>query len=157
MMKPEDALKQQTESLSPDAVDWEDRYKRLAAELDNTRKRLLKNAALEIENARDRIVLDMLPLADNLERIVEAGTRDPNITRWLDGVRITLQSFQSSLQKYGVERIEASGQMFDPELHEAVATRESEEQPSGSVLDVVQAGYLREGRLLRPARVVIAA
>jgi molecular chaperone GrpE len=138
-------------------IDWEDRYKRLAAELDNTKKRLAKNAAQEIEQARDRVLLDMLPFADNLERFINNYSNYPECTNLIDGVQLTLRSFQRTLEQYHVEPIEALKQSFDPAIHEATASMSYPSLPDGTVIEVIQTGYLRDGRVLRPAKVVVNA
>jgi molecular chaperone GrpE len=152
-----------------DAGVWRNRFMRLQADLDNLRKRTEQRVENETADARHRILLDMLPLADHLELALLHGQSDPeqadSIHRdFLRNVEATLRAFLDTLQRYGVERIEALGQPFDPNWHEAVGRVEEDpsEQPTGSVepntvVRVVQSGYRDGSRLLRPARVLISA
>jgi molecular chaperone GrpE len=137
-------------------IDWEDRYKRLAAEIENTKKRLARNSSQTIEQMLDRLLLDMLPFADNLERILSNQGGDDRCSQLVDGVRLTFRDFQNTLKRYGVKPLEALNQPFDPAFHEATAVVEDPSQPGGTVIEVIQTGYLREDRLLRPAQVIVS-
>lgn len=137
-------------------IDWEDRYKRLAAEIENTKKRLARNSSQTIEQMQDRLLLDMLPFADNLERILSNQSGDDRCSQLVDGVRLTFRDFQNTLKRYGVKPLEALNQPFDPAFHEATAVVENSSQPGGIVIEVIQTGYLREERLLRPAQVIVS-
>jgi molecular chaperone GrpE len=139
------------------SIDWEDRYKRLAAELENTKKRLARNSAQKIEQKQDQLLLDMLSLADNLERILNNQVDDPRCSQLMDGIRLTYQNFQNVMKQYGVEPIEALNRPFDPAFHEANALVEHPSQPGGIIIKVIQSGYLREDHLLRPAQVIVSA
>lgn len=144
------------ENNSQQSVDWEDRYKRLAAELENTKKRYARSATQSIEVQFDTLLLDMLSFADNLERILNNWEGDPHCSQLVDGVRLTYRDFHNTLKRYNVKPLEALEQPFDPEFHDATALVEHPSLPGGIVVEVVQTGYLREGRLLRPAKVVIS-
>ena len=129
---------------------------RLAAELDNQRKR----AARELENARkfgiERFAAELLAVLDSLEKAVETGAdASPDALR--EGTEATLRLLEAAMQKFGVQEIDPLGEPFDPEFHEAMTTQPSAEAEPGSVLAVIQKGYSLNGRLLRPARVVVAA
>jgi molecular chaperone GrpE len=140
-----------------ETIDWEDRYKRLAAELDNTKKRLAKNSAETIERMQDQLLLEMLPLADNLERILRNQVNDSHCAQLRDGIRLTYRDFQNALKRYGIEQMQALNRPFDPNFHEATALVNRPSQPGGIVVEVLQSGYLRDGRVLRPARVVVSS
>lgn len=139
------------------SVDWEDRYKRLAAELENTKKRLARNSAQAIEQMQDQLLIDMLSFADDLERILENEKDYQECPRLREGVQITFRSLQSTLKRYGIEPIEALKRPFDPTYHEAAALVEHPSHPGGIIIEVLQSGYLRHGRLIRPAKVVVSA
>jgi molecular chaperone GrpE len=147
---------QEQHSKDQDA-DWEDRYKRLAAELDNIRKRLARNSSQAVEQMQDQLLLEMLPVADNLARILSNQADDPGCSQLVDGIRLTYRDFQNALKRYGVEPIEALNRPFDPNIHEAAAMIEHPSHPGGVVIEVIQRGYLRDGRLLRPAQVIVSA
>jgi molecular chaperone GrpE len=132
------------------------RYLRTAAELENVRKR----AARDIEQVRkfavERLAAELLPVLDSLEMGLEAaGSATPEAL--VEGKRATLRLLTGALQKFGVEGISPADQPFDPQLHEAISVQPASGAPPGSIVAVVQKGYQLNGRLLRPARVVVAA
>ena len=131
------------------------KYLRIVAELDNVRKR----AARDLEKARmfgvEGLAGELLNVADSLEMALETGSQAPAETL-LEGGRATLKQLQVAMEKYGVTVISPEGEPFDPELHEAMSVQESATAEPDSVLFVVQRGYQLNGRLLRPARVIVA-
>jgi molecular chaperone GrpE len=131
-------------------------YLRGAAEFENFRKRMSR----ELESARqygiERFAAEILPVADSLGLGLDvASTADPEILA--EGHRATLRQLQNAFARAGITEIDPAGQPFDPELHEAMTTLPSADQPPNTVLQVVQKGYLLNGRLLRPARVIVSA
>jgi molecular chaperone GrpE len=136
-------------------VDWREAYMRLAAEIDNTKKRLARNAERHLERERAEVLASMLPVADNLERILAHSRQveERDLTR---GLEIALQDLTARLRKNGVEPFEAEGAPFDPEWHEAIGAISERNVPSGTVVKVEQKGYRLDGKLLRPARVLVA-
>ena len=146
---------------SPDEVegmaDWHDRYLRLAAELDNSKKAYERAYAHRAQQERERFLRDLLPLADNLERALEHAIPSERETSLYGGIELTLRELWRTLEKYGVERIEALGMPFDPDLHEAVAVVPHPTLAPGTVMRVEQPGYLLDRRLLRPALVMVTA
>ncbi len=133
-----------------------DKYVRAAAELDNVRKR----AQRDVENARkfalERFATDLLAVRDSLELGLTAG--DPaDATAIGEGIEATLKLLTSTMQQFGIHEIDPQGEPFDPHLHEAVSMQPSFDLEPGSVLAVLQKGYTLNGRLLRPARVVVVA
>jgi molecular chaperone GrpE len=139
------------------AVDWQERYLRLAAELDNSRKAYERAYAHRAQQERERFMRDLLPLVDNLQRAIEHATPPERQTTLFGGIELTLRDLQRTLERHGVERIEALGEPFDPDLHEAVAAVHHPSLPSGTVMRVELPGYLIDGRLLRPAQVMVTA
>jgi molecular chaperone GrpE len=136
-----------------------DRYLRAAADLENLRKRQKR----EIEDAKfetkGKVLKEMLPVVDNLERAIEHATaaaggneKDPI----LEGVQLVLRQFMTSFERLDVFPIDAQGQPFDPNLHEAISQLETDEHPPGTVVQVLQRGYRAGDRLLRPSLVVVA-
>lgn len=139
------------------AAQAEDRWLRSQAELDNVRKRTARELADGLRYANERLVKELLPVLDNLERALAASAGDPGSAAALrDGVSLTLNQFLGALKKFGVEPVEALGRPFDPAVHEAIQQVESD-QPAGTVVAAYQRGYLLNGRLLRPAMVGVAA
>lgn len=130
---------------------------RLHAEMDNQRKRSLR----EIEQTRrygsERLLADLLQVADSLERGLQAAEADGATVETLkEGKALTLSQLSKLLSSQGVEGIDPMGQPFDPESHQAMAMQPSSEHPEGVVLQVVQKGYRLHDRLLRPAMVIVS-
>lgn len=150
-------LKEQSVEDRTPAEDWEDKYKRLYAELENRKKRQDRLFAGRARQEKEDFIKSFLPLADNLERILEHSEKreNPETKSVLQGIELTLQAFLDALNKHGVQVINPVGQPFDPNLHEAVGIAPNPALPSGSVAYVEQKGYILDGQLLRPAKVLI--
>lgn len=148
--------KQLTEAEDKATQYWE-RLLRLQAEADNTQRRVERDIANAHKFALEKFVLDLLPVVDNLERAIASHSTDAaGAGSLLDGVSLTLKMFNTTMEKFGVEQINPEGQPFNPELHQAVSTQEDPAAKTGSVLNVLQKGYLLNKRLIRPALVVVA-
>jgi molecular chaperone GrpE len=137
------------------AENW-DKYLRAVAELENVRKR----AARDVENARkfalERFASELLAVRDSLEMgLATAGTAGVEDLR--EGSQATLKQLAATLERFGVTEVDPEGEPFDPAVHEAMTVQPSPEVEPGTVVAVYQKGYLLNGRLLRPARVVVAA
>jgi len=133
---------------------WE-RYLRAAAEAENTRKRAARDVEQAHKFALERIGKELLAVRDSLE--LGLGSADnANIESLLEGSAATLKLLSTTMEKFGIEVVDPAGEPFDPEVHEAISVQPSETVEPGSVLTVVQKGYLLNGRLLRPALVVVA-
>jgi molecular chaperone GrpE len=137
---------------APEAAD--DRYLRLAADFDNYRKRTAREQLELTKRATERLVAELLPVLDDLERALEAAEQHEE-AKLEDGVRLVHRSLAETLKREGLAEIEADGQ-FDPHKHEALLSQPSEAE-EGSVVQVIQKGYRLGDRVLRPARVVVAA
>lgn len=142
------------------AAEVHDRWLRSQAEIDNVRKRTARELAEGLKYANERLVKELLPVLDNLERALvavdaAAGTGE-GTAALRDGVSLTHAQLLGVLTKFGVEPIEALGRPFDPGVHEAIQHVESD-QPAGTVVAEYQRGYLLNGRLVRPAMVGVAA
>jgi molecular chaperone GrpE len=131
-----------------------DRLQRLAAEFDNFRKRSAREAAATIERANERLVKELLPVLDDLGRALEAAA-DHEEAKLEEGVRLVHRSLADLLEKEGLAEIETDGN-FDPHVHEALLSQPSDAE-EGTVIEVVQKGYKLGDKVLRPARVVVAA
>jgi molecular chaperone GrpE len=138
-------------------ADQKDSVIRAIADADNIRKR----AQLDIDKARkfalEKFAAELLPVADNLERALQVA--DPGneaIKPVVDGVELTLKSFISGIEKFGIEVIDPQGQPFNPELHQAMSMQEDAELAPNTVMAVMQKGYVLNGRLLRPAMVMVS-
>jgi molecular chaperone GrpE len=137
------------------ATESRNSYLRAVAEMDNFRKR----SERELDNARkfaiERFAQELVPVGDALEAGINAAAANPG-PALLEGAQATLRQLHRAFDKGGIKIIDPAGQPFDPEWHEAMAVQENAEQPAGSVLSVIQKGYSLNGRLLRPARVIVS-
>jgi len=139
--------------------DLTDRLLRSHAELDNIRKRAEREKADTAKYAVTKLAGEMVSVVDNLQRALAATPPEQQsgpAAALFDGVRLTEQSLLATLERYGVRRIEAHGQIFDPNQHEAVFQEDNANVPHGTVLQVFQEGFTLEGRTLRAAMVKIA-
>jgi molecular chaperone GrpE len=134
---------------------FEQLRKHLQNETDATRQRLNKAADERAQREKGDFIAALLPVLDNLERANEAAASGASAEDVAEGVRRTAASFQNALAAAGVEPIEAVGQQFDPEMHEAVETAEGDADDEGKVLVEYSRGYRMGDRLLRPARVKV--
>ncbi|MHB8469744.1 MAG: nucleotide exchange factor GrpE, partial [Gaiellaceae bacterium] len=130
-----------------------DNWKRAAADLENVKKRAARERQEYVTLANERLVTELLPILDDLERaLVAAGEHEGEQLE--EGVRLVHRSLAALLEKQGVKEIDTAGR-FDPHVHEALLAQPSEAE-TGSVLDVIQKGYTLGDRVVRPARVIVA-
>ena len=127
--------------------------KRVAAEFDNFRKRAARDYESLVSRANERVVKELLPVLDDLERALVAAEEHEE-AKLEEGVRLVHRELRSALAKEGLVEIDTDG-AFDPHVHEALLTQPSE-QDDGAILEVIQKGYRLGDRVLRPARVVIS-
>jgi molecular chaperone GrpE len=142
------------EALQAERDELFDRLQRLAAEFDNFRKRTARERVALNERANERLVKELIPVLDDLGRALEAASEHEE-AKLEDGVRLVHRALAELLTKEGLAEIETGGK-FDPHVHEALLSQPSDEE-EGSVIEVVQKGYKLGDKVLRPARVVIAA
>jgi molecular chaperone GrpE len=152
-VSPEDALVRAEETAEEN---W-NKYLRAIAELDNVRKR----ATRDVENARRYgaadLATELLAVADSLEMGLEAADNDDaTVESLLEGKQATLKQLRAAMEKAGIMAVSPEGEPFDPEVHEALSMQESDTAEPNTVITVVQRGYQLNGRLLRPARVIVA-
>jgi len=136
-----------------------DRFLRAAADLENHRRRTKRDLDDARAEARTRVLKEMLPVVDNLERGLahaEDAATAGDSAAIVDGLRLVLRQFNHAFERSDVTPVEAQGQPFDPNLHEAISQVESAEHPPGTVVSVLQRGYKLGDRLLRPSLVVVA-
>jgi molecular chaperone GrpE len=150
--QPEEGL--DVEALQAERDELFDQLQRLAAEFDNFRKRNARERAATIERANERLVKELLPILDDLGRALEAAEEHEG-AKLEEGVRLVHRALADLLVKEGLAEIETDGK-FDPHVHEALLSQPSDAE-EGSVIEVVQKGYRLGDKVLRPARVVVAA
>ena len=132
----------------------DDRLLRLAADFDNYKKRAAREREEYVVLANERLLKELLPVLDDLERALNAA-EDHEEAQLEEGVRLVHRSLASLLARNGVEEIATDGK-FDPHVHEALLAQPAEDREQGDVLDVVQKGYRLGDRVVRPARVIVA-
>jgi molecular chaperone GrpE len=138
------------------AKNW-DSYLRGVAEMENQRKRGQRDLENALKYGAERLLGELLPVKDSLEMAIASLGDKPEAAALHTGVDMTLKLLDSALERQGVSEISpAKGEVFDHEWHEAMATQESAEVPADRILTTVQKGYKLNGRLLRPARVLVA-
>ena len=137
------------------AIENRNAYLRSVAEFENFRKRMDR----ELENARkyavERFAQELVGVGDSLEAGIAAGSNNPG-PALLEGAQATLKQLHNAFEKAGIKLIDPVGQPFDPNWHEAMVAQASVDQPPNTVLNVIQKGYSLNGRLLRPARVIVS-
>jgi molecular chaperone GrpE len=150
----EDELRAEVQALK-------DRYLRMAAEYENQRRRALREQQESLQFANENLIKELLATVDNLERALgharsgEGSTFNPE--KLVEGVELTRRSLLNTLERSGLERIEAIGAKFDPRHHEAMRQIPTADQEPNTIVEVYQVGYLLKGRLLRPAMVAVAS
>ncbi|HET7571641.1 MAG TPA: nucleotide exchange factor GrpE [Gaiellaceae bacterium] len=132
----------------------EDRLLRLAADFENYKKRAARERAEYVALANERLLGELLPILDDLERALTAAEEHQE-AQLEEGVALVHRSLASLLERHGLTPIETDG-AFDPHVHEALLSQPSEDAESGAVLDVIQKGYRLGDRVVRPARVIVA-
>ncbi|MFC4699729.1 nucleotide exchange factor GrpE [Glaciecola siphonariae] len=151
------ALEEELAKAQATIEEQKDGVLRARADIENARRR----AEQEIDKARkfalEKFASELLPVIDNLERAMQsANGADESIKPLLDGVDLTLKSFISTIEKFGLEIVDPQGESFNPDHHQAMSMQESDEVAPNTVLAVMQKGYLLNGRLLRPAMVMVS-
>ncbi len=161
--KPVESLESRIESLEADlaaareeASHNQERWLRERADLENYKKRSERERADALRFANERLIKDVLPVVDNLERAVAHAQGGGNGEPLVEGVALVLKSLLEVLERHGVTRVEAKGTSFDPAHHEAVAHVVSTEHEPNAVMEEHQPGYRLKDRLLRPALVSVA-
>ena len=143
-------LVEELETVRRERDEYLEALRRLKAEFENARKRHQRERSRILETASERLVMELLPVLDNLDRALEA---EGDIR---EGVRATRDQLADVLGKEGLLPVASDGQPFDPIVHEAVMGQPSEEHEEGTILETFQRGYLLNGKPIRPAKVVVA-
>lgn len=149
------------DALKAQAEEWKDKCLRVAADLDNYRKRVTREKVEHTKYAAQHLLMRLLPIIDNFELALQHA-EPPDATnasaarQFIDGLKMTLSQMHALLRDSGVEIVNAEGQTFDPQLHEAVSHLESDQHAAGAVMQQLRKGYRLHERLLRPATVVVS-
>ena len=163
VMDIEDPQSQETQETDPlqeaeqKITELEDKYLRLNAEFDNYRKRVVKEKAELILNGGEKVLTDLLPVIDDLERARANVVKATEVEAVKEGILLIMEKFMTYLQKEGVTAIEAVGKDFNTDYHEAIAMVPGQpEEMKGKVIDCVQTGYMLNDKVIRHSKVAIA-
>jgi molecular chaperone GrpE len=140
-----------------EAAIWKKKYIYMLADLENTKKRLTRSSAQEVEQQKKELLRDVLPIADCLDMALMHLTHQEDCKNILDGVELVRNLLKKYLTKYDVHEIDAWGKPFDPKRQEAIGVIQHPEIPPNTVARVEQKGYLYQDELLRPARVLVVS
>lgn len=144
-------------NLKKEAIEYKDKYLRLLADADNARKRMQKEKQELTRYAIENVIVDFLPPLDNLENALKfAQEMSEEVRNWAFGFQMILTQFKDILAKNGVVSIDSLDMLFDPHLHEAIEMVETEDKPSGFIVEESIKGYKMADRVIRPARVKVA-
>lgn len=151
-----EALRERTTALQQERDEFRGLLQRTRADFENYQKRTQRDSAQERRYWHAGMALDLLPILDNFERAVAAAKQAGETGPLVQGVAMVQVQVLDVLKRHGITPIEAQGQPFDPNLHQAVMQQPSAEQPPNTVLQVLEQGFMIHDRVLRPARVVVS-
>ncbi len=152
----EDDLQKQLEQKECELQECRDKMLRLAAELDNFKKRMEREKEEHMKYALEAFAKELLPFLDNLERAVESAKENQDLEALLQGLELTLSGYLKTLEKFGLKVFAAEGQRFDPNIHEALGVEEAHDVEENTVIKELLKGYKLHERVLRPALVVVS-
>ncbi|MEQ8210827.1 MAG: nucleotide exchange factor GrpE [Lacipirellulaceae bacterium] len=152
-----DAAVEESEQVVDEVSDLKDRALRLTAELENVRSRAARELIEERKYASLGLARDLLPVVDNVDRAIEAAEKDNESSSLLEGFQLVRQQLLSVLAQHQCEAIEAEGQPFDPQFHEAILQQPSDEIEANHVTMVTQVGYKMHDRVVRPSQVIVSS
>ena len=147
----------QLEVLQKEIASLTDQLQRKQAEFDNYRKRIDRERSEFYQHGRREVLLEMLAVLDNFERAMTSAANTDDGAAFQQGVELIYKQFKDTLTKFGIQPIEAVGQIFDPHLHEAVTIEQTAEHEANTILAEFQKGYKLGNQLLRPSQVKVAA
>ena len=154
---PAEVTAAEVEDLKRQVAEKQDRLLRALAEVDNVKRRTQREREDYVRYANEGLVRDLLPILDNFDRALEAARATQEAAKVVDGVALIQRELLKALERVGVTRYSAVGERFDPNRHEATGRVVSVNQPPDTVVAELTAGYVLNGRVLRPAQVVVAA
>ena len=155
------SLQEIVAALQAEVGDLKDKWMRAHAEVDNIRKRAEREREEAAKYSIAKLARDIVAVGDNFQRAIDAvpagaAEKDPALKSFLDGVTMTERELLNALDRHGIRRVQPLNEQFNPHLHQAVAQVPRTDVPSGTIVEVYQAGYMIEDRVLRPAMVGVA-
>jgi molecular chaperone GrpE len=144
------------EQIKMEAAENYEKYLRISAEFENYKKRVQKDRTDLLNYGNERLIKDLLPAVDSIERALEHAPNSGDVDAFAEGLKLINEKLLASLEKHGVERIDSIGKEFDPNFHEAIFQVERNDLENNKVVEEFEKGYLLNGRLLRPSKVSIS-
>jgi molecular chaperone GrpE len=151
-----DELKLKLDEKEKEVEQLKERCLYQLADFENFKKLKAKEKQEALRFGNETLIKELFPVIDNLERAVQHASKTEDSRNIIEGVELTLNGFLKVLEKFGVTRVDALEQAFDPNVHEAIAQEERGDKAPGTVIAELQKGYIMDGRLLRPAMVTVA-
>jgi molecular chaperone GrpE len=151
------ATGEETAELKRQLEDKHDRLLRALAEVDNVKRRTQRERDEYVRYANESLIRDLLPVLDNFDRALEAARATKEAAKVVEGITLIQREFLRALERVGVTRHSALGERFDPNRHEATGRMVSVDQPPDTIVAELAPGYLLNGRMVRPAQVIVAA
>ncbi|MGM0552851.1 MAG: nucleotide exchange factor GrpE [Pseudomonadota bacterium] len=151
-----DTTEERLQELEALAEERRDQALRAQAELENQRRRFEREIESAHKYAIEKFASEMLEISDSLEMGLQAARESRDVERIIEGTELTLKNLHKTFDKYGIQVEDPTGERFDPERHQAMSMQENGDQPPNTVVNTMQKGYLLQGRVLRPAMVVVS-
>jgi molecular chaperone GrpE len=155
ILKKEDDLTIKLKEKEREAAENYDRYVRAAAEIENIKKRTVREKADAIRYGNENLIKDILPIVDSMDRALKHTGKSGDIEAFKKGLKLVQDQLTSCHERHGVGQIECLNKTFDPNVHEALYQVESDAHKDNQIVDELEKGYLLHGRLLRPAKVSV--
>jgi len=150
------AMKTELEQKNNDLKAAQEKHLRVFAEMENYKKRTARDQMEQLRYANEKLLRELLPVLDNLERALSHVKDSSERSPWIEGVELTYRQFLDVLKKFGVTPIASVGESFDPSCHQAVTYLDTNEHPENHVAVELQKGYLYHERVIRPSMVAVA-
>lgn len=150
-------LEEKVKQLEAEIADYVDTLKRVQAQFENYKKRIKKEFDTFTQISTHKLVKELLPVLDNLERALSSAESTDDKGKIIEGVKLIYDQFKQALEKQGLKAVDPAGDRFDPYFHEAIMQVESDEHEDNTVVEVFQKGYLIDDHLLRPAIVKVSS
>jgi molecular chaperone GrpE len=150
-------LEEQLATAKQEAAASYDRYTRAVADLENFRKRTLREKDELRQFAASGLMEDVIPVIDNLSLGLAAARQQTDVKPMIDGISLVIEQLKTTLGRHGLKEVKPDGQRFDPNFHECISHQPSAEVAEEHVMQVVRPGYTLNGRLLRPASVIVSS
>jgi molecular chaperone GrpE len=134
-----------------------DRYLRLMAEFDNYKKRTSREYERLVESANEKLMVDMIDVRENFERAIATGESGADFQNFFEGTKLIFNKFEKALEKNGLEYFAQPGDVFDPQIHDALMKTAHQEIPEDHIASVYEKGYLLKGKVIKHAKVIVSS